>query len=186
MRKSKKGESWNVLSLLCRGNTEGDAQSSPPNVRIGWQSRPPDRLGGGGRSGIGNRDARRTKLVLREPAQGSANPFPHPYTPIGAGSQLSQQDSQYVPALLKDVPHENRGHKAKYCGDDKRGPQTEYHSFRTAYWTTFPRAFQFQINPVVFKLAIPTSRGNPKILGAEAGIYNLETIACCHLSNSCL
>ena len=154
MGKREKGESWNVLSLLCRGNTEGDAQSSPPNVRIGWQSRPPDRLGGGGRSGIGNRNARKTKLVLREPAQGSANPFPRPFTPIGVGSQLSQQASQYGPALLTDVPRENRSHKAKYCGDDKRGPQTEYHSCRIANWTTFSPCIPVSNQSCCFQISV--------------------------------
>jgi len=57
-----------------------------------------------GRSGIGNRDAQRAKLVLRELAKGSANPTHCPFTPMGVEGQLSQQDSQYDFALSKNPP----------------------------------------------------------------------------------
>ena len=104
MYDSKKGESWNVLGQLCRGNTEEDAQSSPPNVRIGWQSRLPDRLGGDGTIRNEKLQRRENKLALREPARGSANPVPHPFTPMGVVSQLSQQDSQYGAPLSQMSP----------------------------------------------------------------------------------
>lgn len=67
-----------------------------PDYRTAWEEM--------GRSGMRNSDAEKTKLALREPARGSANPVPHPFTPMGVVSQLSQQDSQYGAPLSQMSP----------------------------------------------------------------------------------
>jgi len=167
VRESEKGESWNVLGS---GAEEIQRETRSPALPTSGSVGNPDHRNAweeAGRSGIGKRDTWRMKLALREPAQGSANPDLCPSTPVGIVSQLSQQDSLYDLELSKKSPMRTAIIRRNITDTLLRSPSTERHSRRIANWTTFPRAFQFQINSVVFKLAIPVSRGNPKILGAR-------------------
>ena len=104
---SEKGESWNVLGQLCRGNTESDAQSSPPNVRIGWQSRQPDRLGGDGT--IRNEKPRRRENRTCAERAGSRirQSCPTPVYPDGSSEPALSTRFAVWRAPLIDVPHEN-------------------------------------------------------------------------------
>jgi len=163
----EKGESRNVLGSSAeeiQRETRSPALPTSgsvgnPDHRNAWEEM--------GRSGIRNHDVRRMKLALREPAQGSANPNLCPSTPVGIASQLSQRDSLYDLGLSKKSPMRVAVTRRNTTDTRLRSPLTEHHSRRIANWITFPRAFQSQINSVVRKLAIPISRGNPKMLGAR-------------------
>lgn len=167
MRKSEKGESWNVLGSNAeeiQRETRSPALPTSgsvgnPDHRNAWEEM--------GRSGIRNRDIQGMEPALREPAQGSANPDLCPSTPVGIVSQLSQQDSLYDLDTSKKSPMRTAGIRRNITDTLLRSRSTERHSRRIANWITFPRAFQLQINSVVYKLAIPISQGNPKILGAK-------------------
>lgn len=66
-----------------------------PDHRTAWEEM--------GRSGMTIRGMERTRLALREPTRGSANPDLRPLTPPNAVSRLSQQDSQYDIQAPTDV-----------------------------------------------------------------------------------
>ena len=137
MYESKKGESWNVLGQLCRGNTEEDAQSSPPNVRIGWQSRLPDRLGGDGTIRHEKQRRRENHACAERAGSRIRQSCPTPVYPDGSSEPALSTRFAVWRAPLTDVPHENSAAIRRNTTDTQtRGPQTECHSCRIANWST--------------------------------------------------
>ena len=104
MRQSEKGESWNVLGLVAeeiQRETRNPALPTSgsvgnPDHRIAWEEM--------GRSGIGNCEVRRTKVVLREPARRIRQSYPTPVYPGGSSEPTLSTDSLYDLKFSKSPP----------------------------------------------------------------------------------